>query len=72
MKDAAGLLLVDGHVRIRGVAVERGAGKQPHIVTTREDLPALAVPYHISGRWRQTISNTAISSLRKTTPERTP
>jgi hypothetical protein len=51
--------LFDTHVRIRGVgrlrcvAVERGAGKQPHIVTTREDLPTLAVPYHISGRWRQ-------------------
>ena len=51
--------LFDTHVRIRGVgrlrcvAVERGAGKQPHIVTTREDLPTLAIPYHISGRWRQ-------------------
>ena len=51
--------LFDTHIRLRGVgrlrcvAVERGAGKQPHIVTTREDLPALAIPYHLSGRWRQ-------------------
>jgi len=51
--------LFDTHIRLRGVgrlrcvAVERRAGNQTHIVTTREDLPALAVPYHMSGRWRQ-------------------
>ena len=35
------------------MAVERREGEQAHIVTTREDLPALEVAYRMFGRWRQ-------------------
>jgi transposase len=51
--------LADGHIRLRGfgrmrrVAVERRDGEQTHVLTTREDLSALEVAYHMFGRWRQ-------------------
>jgi len=51
--------LADGHTRLAGfgrmrrVAIERRDDGQTHILTTREDLPALHVAYHMFGRWRQ-------------------
>jgi len=51
--------LYDTHIELKGygpircIAVLRADGRQTHILTTREDLPALEIAYEMFGRWRQ-------------------